>query len=140
MIKTETISSYKAKQYRINKWFSIAGRRYEKHVARTLNKDGWTVHRNYHYKLYDHGIDLIATKGKVERYIQCKARRQSSSVHVNTVYQLYGAVVASADSNSGNEVQMYIYTSSKLDPYATAQAKKLGVNVEHLDYPKWGDK
>jgi Holliday junction resolvase-like predicted endonuclease len=137
MAETETISSYKAKQYRINKWFGIAGRRYEKHVAKTLNREGWTVHRNYKYKLHDHGIDLIATKGKIERYIQCKARKQSSNVHVNTVYQLYGAVMANADRATNNEIQMHIYTSSKLDPYAAAQAEKLGVRVERVNFPKW---
>jgi Holliday junction resolvase-like predicted endonuclease len=137
LTETEIISSYKSKQFRRMKWFRIVGRRYEKHVARTLNKDGWTVHRNYRYKLHDHGFDLIAVKGKTERYVQCKARKQLSNVHVNTVYQLYGAVMANADNKSGNEVQIYIYTSSRLDPYASAQAEKLGVKVEHLDYPKW---
>ncbi len=136
MALSESVNEYKASQINRLRWMGIIGRRYEKHIATKLNKDGWTVKRNYRYGFHDHGIDLIAVRGKTERYIQCKARKQSSSVHVNTVYQLYGAVMANADRDTVNEIQMYIYTSSQLDPDAAAQALKLGVKVEHVEYPR----
>ena len=118
------------------KWKVIVGRRYENHIANILEKQGWSVHRNYLYNLQDHGIDLIAYREKTARFIQCKARRKGSLVHVNTVYQLYGAVAASADTSAHDSiVEAYIYTSTGLDPNAMDKASKLGIHTAVVKFP-----
>lgn len=114
-----------------------AGRRYEYCVAQTLRWDGWEVIENGSKGINDHGIDLIATKDGVRRYIQCKGWRRDWVIHEEVVSHLLGSVAAIEGLANLSNVELYIYSPAKLDEYAEKEATKLNIHLMQMDYPKW---
>lgn len=71
-----------------------AGRRYESFIAQTLRIEGWEVDETGRNGIHDHGIDLIASKEGVRRYVQCKGWSRDKFIHEDVVSQLLGSVAA----------------------------------------------
>jgi len=114
-----------------------AGRFYEYFVAQTLRQDGWEVAENGRNGLHDHGIDLIASKAGVRRYVQCKGWKRDWLIHEDVVSQLYGSVAAVEGTDNLQGVEKYLYSPAQLDSYAGAEAARLDIHFVFLDYPKW---
>jgi hypothetical protein len=110
-----------------------AGRRYEELVAQTLRQDGWQVNENGTNGIHDHGIDLIASKDGVRRYVQCKGWNHNKLIHEDVVSHLYGsvAIIEGPDNLAG--VEIYLYSPATLDSYAEKGARILGINFVQLD-------
>src|SRR5262249_32566918 len=106
------------------------GRKYENHVGYKLEKDGWDVdYRGKHYGKYDRGIDLIATKGEVARYIQCKARDLGHGLREDVVNQFAGSVEAMSGERIGGNLEAYIYTTVEPTAVAYDFAKRHGIKI-----------
>jgi hypothetical protein len=114
-----------------------AGKRYESFVAQTLRQEGWEVIESGLDGYNDHGIDLIANKDGVKRYIQCKGWNRNRFIHEDVVSHLYGSVAAIEGPENPNGVERYIYSPAQLDEYASDEAAKLNIHIVHLDGPKW---
>lgn len=114
-----------------------AGKRYEAYTAQTLRQDGWEVIETGRNGEMDHGIDLIANKDGVRRYIQCKGWNRYKYIHEDVVSQLYGSVASIEGGDNLNGVEMYIYSPARLDSYASAEAERLHINFVRLSFPKW---
>jgi hypothetical protein len=114
-----------------------AGHRYEQYVAQTLRQQGWTVIDNGSNGVEDHGIDLIATKDGVSRYIQCKGWNRHKVIHEDVVSHLFGSVAAIEGVDNLQGVEKYIYSPAQLDDYSQAEAERLGIHIEHLALPTW---
>lgn len=126
---------YKPSKYWIGKQKREAGAAYEIYVAEQLRQNGWQVDENGRNGFNDHGIDLIASKDGVKRYVQCKGWRQSSHIHEDVVSQLYGSVAGIEGTENLEGVEKYIYSPASLDPTAAAEAERLGIGFVRLDYP-----
>lgn len=114
-----------------------AGRRYEYFIAQTLRQEGWEVSENGRYGVHDHGIDLIASKDGVRRYIQCKGWKPEWLIHEDVVSHLFGSVAAIEGMDNLKGVELYIYSPAQLDNYARDEAKNLNVQLVQLNYPSW---
>lgn len=114
-----------------------AGRRYEYFIAQTLRKEGWDVIENGRNGAHDHGIDLIANKDGVRRYIQCKGWSRDKLIHEDVVSHLLGSVAAIEGLDNFSGVEMYIYSPASLDSYASAEAENLHIHFVRLDFPRW---
>jgi hypothetical protein len=112
-----------------------AGIRYENFIAQTLRQEGWEVTENGHTGMPDHGIDLIASKEGVRRYIQCKGWKRNKFIHEDVVSHLYGSVAAIEGPDNLLGVELYIYSPAQLDSYAGAEAEKLNIHLVRLDFP-----
>jgi hypothetical protein len=110
------------KTKKLPKW--VIGLIYERIVAKQLRKGGWEVSNRGKYGVHDHGIDLIATKNDVTRYIQCKGWDHKKSIHVDVVNQFYGSVISVTGPDDLKNVEMYIYANAHLDAYAQDVAKR----------------
>jgi Holliday junction resolvase-like predicted endonuclease len=111
-----------------NDYQARAGRFYEDYVARSLKFDGWEVLERGKYSYYDRGIDLIASKDEVTRYIQCKNLKFWKYIIEDVVHQLYGSVVAKQGAENLKGVEMYIYSPGHLSEFAKNEAKKLNIH------------
>lgn len=105
----------------------MSGERYERYIASMLRHDGWEVMEKGKYGMYDHGIDLIATKGGKTRYIQCKGWQFWKELPESVVTQLFGSVAAIEGIDNVRNAEIYVYSSAKLHPIAADTAQKLGV-------------
>lgn len=114
-----------------------AGRRYEFFIAQTLRREGWDVVDNGHNGIQDHGIDLIASKDGVRRYIQCKGWKHTKFMHEDVVSHLFGSVAAIEGKDNLDGVELYIYSPAQLDSYACSEAARLDIHFVRLFYPKW---
>lgn len=114
-----------------------AGHRYESFVAGTLRQDGWIVDENGRNGINDHGIDLIASKDGIRRYIQCKGWKRHKFIHEDVVSQLYGSVAAFEGTENTDGVERYIYSPAQLDNVAASTAERLHIRFERLDFPAW---
>jgi hypothetical protein len=114
-----------------------AGNKYEYSIASLLRQDGWEVFHNGQYGFEDHGIDLIAKKNGITRYIQCKGWKRWKTIHDSVVSQLYGSVMATIQSENIENIELYIYSPAKLTPYAEEVAKKLNIKFERQGFPHW---
>jgi hypothetical protein len=110
----------------------LAGELYEKHVMQVLEEQGWTVEDYGENGIYDRGIDIIAHKDGVYRYIQCKDKSPHKFIYENVVAQLYGSVAMYIGPDNLDHVEIYIYTPAQLGPYAKAGAERLNVKVERI--------
>lgn len=117
-----------------------AGRRYEYYVAQTLRREGWEVIETGLGGSLDHGIDLIASKDGVRRYIQCKGWKRNKFIHEDVVSHLFGSVAAIEGPENFEGVERYIYSPAQLDDYATDEARRLQINLIRLNFPKWHQK
>lgn len=127
----------KYKNYRVNKQRQAAGKRYEAFVAKTLRQARWEVVENGRDGMRDHGIDLIASKDGVRRYIQCKYwKREDWLIGEDVVSHLYGSVAAIEGPENLEGVELYIYSPAQLESYAAREAEKLRIKIDHLDYPE----
>jgi len=113
------------------------GRRYEYYIKWSLGRDGWEVQERGKYGFYDRGIDLIATKNGVTRYIQCKGWSFRRYIHEDVVTQFFGSVVAQAGLENLNSIEMYIYSPANPSPYAKDKASKLNVHFIKKPFPIW---
>jgi hypothetical protein len=115
-----------------------AGNRYEYYVKWFLEKEGWQVEHTGRLGFEDHGIDMIARKDGITRYVQCKGWSWWKTLHEDVVNQLYGAVVGLEGSERiGREVELYIYSPAKLTPFAQSQADALHIHFDRRDFPRW---
>lgn len=114
-----------------------AGRKYEYFIAQTLRQDGWEVVETGRNSIHDHGIDLIASREGVRRYVQCKGWKRNWLIHEDVVSHLFGSVAAVEGMNNLQHVEMYIYSPAQPDTYAGAEASRLNIHFVRLDYPKW---
>ena len=115
-----------------------AGNKYEFYIKWLLTKDGWEVEHTGRLGFDDHGIDLIARKAGVTRYIQCKGWSWWKLLHEDVVNQLYGAVVGLEGTNRiDNGVELYIYSPAKLTEFAQSQADHLHIHFERKGFPRW---
>ena len=126
---------HRSPKYWIGKRKELAGAAYEAHVAEQLRREGWQVDETGRNGINDHGIDLIASKDGVKRYIQCKAWRPTSFIHEDVVSQLYGSVAGIEGTENLEGVEKYIYSSALLDPTAAAEAERLGIGFVRFDSP-----
>jgi methionine salvage enolase-phosphatase E1 len=85
--------------------------------------------------IFDRGIDLIASKNGVNRYIQCKGWKYTSIIHESVVNELYAAVVSNVGQENLQNVEVYIYSPASLSNYAKAQADKLKVRFARRILP-----
>lgn len=123
----------KYKQYRQRQ----AGQRYEAFVAQTLRQDGWEVIENGRTGTQDHGIDLIASKDGVRRYVQCKGWNEHKLIHEDVVSHLLGSVAAIEGIDNLQGVELYLYSPAQLDSYAEGEAERLHIHFVRLDFPRW---
>lgn len=114
-----------------------AGRRYEYYIAWLLRGDGWTVTETGREGFNDHGIDLIATRDGITRYVQCKGWKRWKMIHEDVVSHLFGSVAAIEGLEKLGSVEMYIYSPAKLDSYAALEADKLHITFVRKRYPGW---
>ena len=113
-----------------------AGERYEQHIASLLRNDGWQVQETGREGVNDHGIDLVATKDGITRYVQCKGWKRWRVIHDDVVSQLYGAVAATVGvDHMGPSVELYIYSPASLGDYAAVEAQKLGIRFMRANFP-----
>lgn len=117
-----------------------AGRRYEYFVAQTLRQAGWEVIDNGSLGVNDHGIDLIASKDGVRRYVQCKGWNRDRLIHEDVVSHLLGSVAAIEGIDNLRGVELYLYSPAQLDGYSSSEAEKLNIHFVRLDFPKWHNK
>jgi hypothetical protein len=117
-----------------------AGRRYEDYIAQTLRREGWNVIDNGRNGTQDHGIDLIASKDGVRRYVQCKGWNRNKFIHEDVVSHLLGSVAAVEGIDNLQGVELYIYSPAQLDSYASSEAEKLHIQFERVFYPRWHQK
>jgi hypothetical protein len=125
---------YKQYQY-IRMRQRLAGQEYEHDVAEKLRQEGWDVNETGREGVNDHGIDLIASKDGVRRYIQCKGLKQTRLIHEDVVSHLYGSVAIIEGRDNLDGVELYIYSPAQLDDYAKYAAERLHINFELFDYP-----
>ncbi len=114
-----------------------AGRRYEHFIAQTLRNDGWEVTQNGLNGTADHGIDIIASKDGVKRYVQCKGWKRTKFIHEDVVSHLLGSVAAVEGLDNFAGIEMYLYSPAQLDSYATHEAERLNIQFVRLAYPEW---
>lgn len=114
-----------------------AGRRYEYFVAQNLREEGWQVDENGKYGTQDHGIDLIASKDGVKRYVQCKGWKREYEIHEDVVSHLFGSVAAMEGPDNLEGVEIYLYSPAELDSYAKAEIERLHMHYVQLNFPKW---
>lgn len=126
---------HRSPKYWIGKRKQEAGAAYEIYVAEQLRRDGWQVDETGRNGINDHGIDLIASKDGVKRYVQCKGFRQTGHIYENVVSQLYGSVAGIEGTENLEGVEKYIYSPASLDPTAAAAAERLGISFVRMDYP-----
>jgi hypothetical protein len=112
-----------------------AGRQYEDYVAQILRQDGWQVDETGRNGFNDHGIDLIASKDGVKRYVQCKGMKRKWLIHEDIVSHLFGSVAAIEGPDNLAGVEMYLYSPAQLDSYAETEAARLNIHFVQLDYP-----
>jgi hypothetical protein len=119
-----------------------SGDRYERYIASMLRGEGWEVIEKGKYGYYDHGIDLIATKDGMTRYIQCKGWQFWKELPETVVTQLFGSVAAIEGIDNIRNVEIYIYASATLGSYAADDARKLNVQfvLKRFNYWKHGRK
>jgi hypothetical protein len=125
---------------KINIERKASGERYERLVASLLRNEGWEVMEKGKYGVYDHGIDLIATKDGKTRYIQCKGWQFWKELPESVITQLFGSVAAIEGIDNIRNVEIYIYTSAKLHPIALEAAQKLNVQYVVKRYDYWKHK
>jgi hypothetical protein len=114
-----------------------AGRIYEYFIAQTLRQDGWEVVETGRNGIHDHGIDLIASKEGVQRYVQCKGWKRNWIIHEDVVSHLLGSVAAIEGIDNLRGVEKYLYSPAQLDGYAGAEADRVDIHFVRLDYPRW---
>lgn len=124
---------HRSPKYWIGKREQEAGAAYERAVAEHLRGEGWQVDETGRNGINDHGIDLIASKEGVKRYIQCKGFRPTAFIHENVVAQLYGSVAGIEGTENLEGVEKYIYSSALLDPTAAAEAERLGIGFVRFE-------
>lgn len=122
--------------YAETKWRE-AGKEYENYIADKLRAQGWEVEQPGMDGVNDHGIDIIATKDGVKRYIQCKGWKRRRIIHEDVVTQLYGSVVAIEGIENIRNVELYIYSPAHFGNYAEYIAKRLNVWRAYEDFPAW---
>ncbi len=120
------------KKYKHNN--TILGRRYENYVAGYLKHYGWDVTKRGQYGVYDRGIDLIATRNGVTRYIQCKNWKYTRNINENVINQFYGSVVSQEGADNVKNVELFIYSPAKPTDYAKDKAEKLGIQFRRVSY------
>lgn len=114
-----------------------AGRQYEDYVAQTLREAGWEVTDSGLDGVNDHGIDLIASKDGVKRYIQCKGWNRNKFIHEDVVSHLFGSVAAIEGPDNLKGVEIYLYSPAQLDEYTTGEVERLHMRFVRLDFPSW---
>jgi len=115
---------------------NLAGAQYEQYIAKYLRQDGWAVEEIGRNGIWDHGIDLIARKDGIQRYIQCKGWNRRKFIHEDVVDQLYGSVAAFVGRDEVDSVEKYIYSPARLDDYAQGVAGRLGIKFERVRFPR----
>lgn len=126
---------YRSPRYWIGKRKQEAGAAYEVYIAEQLRQEGWQVDETGRNGIHDHGIDIIASKDGVKRYIQCKGWQPTSFMHEDVVAQLYGSVAGIEGTENLEGVEKYIYSPAQLDPTAAAEAERLGIGFVRMEYP-----
>jgi hypothetical protein len=115
-----------------------AGKRYESNVAWSLRSEGWNVTETGLEGVNDHGIDLIATRDGITRYVQCKGWSSWKTIHEDVISQLVGSVANAVGlDNMHNNVELYLYSPAVLAPYAQAEAAKLNVHFVRMPNLSW---
>lgn len=114
-----------------------AGKRYEHFVAQTLRQEKWEVDESGQSGFQDHGIDLIASRDGIRRYVQCKGWKRNKFIHEDVVSHLLGSVAAIEGIDNLEGVEIYLYSPAQLDSYASTEAEKLHIHFVRLRYPKW---
>lgn len=109
-----------------------AGKYYEKRIAHILRRAHWNVVETGRNGFNDHGIDIVASKDGVTRFIQCKGWRKSKYIHEDVISQLYGSVAARVGAENLGKVEMYIYSPAKLDDYAAQEAERLNIKFQRV--------
>jgi hypothetical protein len=117
-----------------------AGKRYEKFVAETLRMEGWEVIETGQEWEFDHGIDLIASKDGVRRYVQCKGWNEDKLIHEDVVSQLFGSVAGIEGPDNLSGVEIYLYSSAQLGQYAQMECDNLHIHFVHLVLPSYPQK
>jgi Restriction endonuclease len=113
-----------------------AGKRYESSIAHKLRTEGWYVEETGRDGTNDHGIDLIARRGAVTRYVQCKGWSSWKTIHEDVVSQLFGSVANIVGVENVDRVEKYIYSPAQLSDYAQGEALRL--NVCFVRQSAWG--
>lgn len=121
---------------RVKKNLWLVGIQYERYVGWLYESKGYRV--VYHGAMKgreDLGIDLIATKGKVTRVIQCKRYSEMKKIPVreNAVAQIFGAAKVYQYEQGGGKVIPVLYTSFELSDEARRFADALGVEVHEKE-------
>lgn len=114
-----------------NLW--LIGIQYERYVGYLYEKEGYNV--VYHGAIRgveDLGVDLIATKGKITRVIQCKRYSEIKKIPVreNAIAQIYGAAKVYQFEKGLKKVIPMMVTSYELSDEARKFAAALGVEVK----------
>lgn len=113
-----------------------AGRQYEEYIAQLLRDEGWEVIDTGLDGVNDHGIDLIANKDGVKRYVQCKGYSWKKFIHEDVVSHLYGSVAAYEGPENLNGLEIYLYSPAQLDEYAKREVETLHITYVRQDFPK----
>jgi hypothetical protein len=120
-----------------------AGIQYERFIGYLYESDGYrVVYHGAKYGLDDLGIDLVCTKGKEVKIVQCKRLSPVKGIPVreNVIAQIYGAAKFYAMENyENNEATPVLYSSYQCSETASKFAKHLGVelneNIAFKPYP-----
>lgn len=109
------------------------GRAYERYMGYCYEKEGYDV--EYHGIMEgfcDAGRDLIATRGRTTKIIQCKCWALHKEIHEKHIAQLFGTTVKyhiERRSDVGIIVGGVFVTSTRLSSMAMSFAKELNIEV-----------
>ena len=108
------------------------GRRFERYVGYVYEQQGFDVVFFGALKGFeDLGRDLVATKGKLTKIIQCKYWAKDKTIHEKHLFQLYGtSIVYGLETNTKFKIQPIFITSCKLSDTARKVAKALNIEVQ----------
>lgn len=118
------------------------GREYERYIGHEHEKENWSVKYYGAIKGFeDLGRDLIATKGKNTKIIQCKYWAKDKTIHEKHIFQLYGtSILYMLDNRLLLQPRAIFVTSCSLSDTARRIAKYLDVEVIENktmpDYPR----
>jgi hypothetical protein len=113
------------------------GRSYEYYISWSLRRDGWEVQPRGKYGYFDRGIDIVASRGGITRYIQCKGWKKRYEIHEDVFNQFYGSVVSQAGAENLSNIEMYIYSPATPTNYAKAAADKLNIHFIRKNFYFW---